>query len=204
MTGGDPWVVKLGGSLARSPALPGWLARLAADAGVVVVPGGGPFADPVRELQDVWRFDDACAHHMALLAMEQYGRMLCALQPRLQAAAGPAALARILAGGGVAVWMPTRMVLADPAVEQSWRVSADSLAAWLCRRLSARALVLVKSVPAAAGSPIGSLAADGALDEAFEHATAGLEAAVWWLTRSDAGDWPRLRAARPRRAVRIA
>ena len=39
-------VVKLGGSLSGAPELKAWLAALAGAAGrVVLVPGGGPFAD---------------------------------------------------------------------------------------------------------------------------------------------------------------
>ena len=62
------WVVKLGGSLAYSPELPHWLSALA-HTDAVIVPGGGPFADTVRDAQQIWRFDDATAHAMALLAI---------------------------------------------------------------------------------------------------------------------------------------
>ncbi len=73
-------VVKLGGSHARSPWLTDWLRAIAEDARrVVVVPGGGPFADAVRDLQPVMGFDDAAAHDMGLLAMAQYGRALASL-----------------------------------------------------------------------------------------------------------------------------
>ena len=75
------WVVKLGGSLARSEALRGWLAVLArAGRGrAVVVPGGGRYADAVRAEQQRWGFDDSTAHSMALLAMDQYGHQLAAI-----------------------------------------------------------------------------------------------------------------------------
>ncbi len=83
-------IVKLGGSLARSERLTAWLDSLAEAAGeVVVVPGGGPFAERVREMQQRWRFDDPTAHHLALLAMEQFGRMLAVLRPGLAPADSP-------------------------------------------------------------------------------------------------------------------
>ena len=63
-------VVKLGGSFAGSVELPAWLDALARCAGrVVVVPGGGPFAEAVRAAQPKMRFDDHAAHRMAVLAM---------------------------------------------------------------------------------------------------------------------------------------
>jgi aspartokinase-like uncharacterized kinase len=73
-------VVRLGGSHAFSPWLRPWLAAIrAAAGGVVVVPGGGPFADAVRLAQTAMGFDDLAAHRMALLAMAQYGLALAGL-----------------------------------------------------------------------------------------------------------------------------
>ena len=69
------WVVKLGGALERDGDLRAVLDTLAgAGAGrLVIVPGGGTFADLVRERQRNWRFDNGTAHAMAVLAMAQYG-----------------------------------------------------------------------------------------------------------------------------------
>jgi len=175
------WVVKLGGSLAHSSYLKRWLIVLAGGGGaVVVVPGGGPFADRVRALQKRRRFDDATAHHMALLAMEQYGRMLAGLQPGLRPAASRAEIARARRAGLAAVWMPTRMVLADPGIAASWDITSDSLAAWLAGKLKADRLVLVKSVALSAGSVSATvLARSGIVDPAFPD----------YLARSGAEGW---------------
>src|SRR5262245_16671636 len=103
-------VVKLGGSLAFSDALRPWLKALAGCAGhVVVVPGGGPFADAVRVAQPKMGFDDRAAHHMALIAMEQYGRALVGLGENLILAGSVAAIERALRDGRVPVWAPARM-----------------------------------------------------------------------------------------------
>ena len=77
--------VKLGGSLLEAAELRPWLAALAVLPGAprVVVPGGGPFADTVRDAQARLGFHDLAAHRMAILAMQQYGLMLQALEPRL-------------------------------------------------------------------------------------------------------------------------
>jgi 5-(aminomethyl)-3-furanmethanol phosphate kinase len=131
------------------------------------VPGGGPFADQVRALQKRRRFDDAAAHHMALLAMEQYGRMLAALQPRLKPAGSHAEILRARRAGQAAVWMPTRMVLADPAIAASWDITSDSLAAWLAAKLGAARLVLVKSVAVTNGATAADLARRSIVDPAF-------------------------------------
>lgn len=140
------WVVKLGGSLFTSIHLRNWLALLAQAQSVIVVPGGGPFADQVRVAQQQFRFDDSTAHTMALLAMEQFGRMLCGVQPGLVPASDPTQMQQILARGETAVWMPTAMALADPQINHSWDVTSDTLAVWLCGQLGADKLLLVKSL----------------------------------------------------------
>src|SRR5579871_3085941 len=127
-----PTVVKLGGSFAFSPRLRDWIAAIAACAGrVVVVPGGGPFADAVRAAQAPMGFDDRAAHRMGLLAMEQYGCAIASFDERLLLADSLEAIRQGLAEGKVPVWLPTPTVLTDTAIPQSWDVTSDSLAAWL-------------------------------------------------------------------------
>lgn len=170
------WVVKLGGSLAGGAELAGWLDALAAGGGgIVLVPGGGPFADAVRATQRRWPFGDATAHHLALLAMEQYGLMLAGLQPALRPAASATAIRRLLAEGRVPVWLPVRMTLARPEIPASWDVTSDSLAAWLAGHLRADGLILVKSVSVAAGSTVEELAGRGVVDPLLPAFLGGIE-----------------------------
>ena len=125
-------VVKLGGSYAFSTHLKDWIDAIALCAGrVVVAPGGGPFADAVREVQPKMGLDDRVAHHMALLAMDQYGCALASLERKLIPAASATAIRRVLLDGGVPVWSATRMVLGAEDIPWSWDVTSDSLAAWL-------------------------------------------------------------------------
>lgn len=141
------WIVKLGGSLAHDGLLPDWLDMLARCGGgrIVIVPGGGPFSDAVREAQETWGFDDLTAHRMALLAMEQYGLMLAGLCPALVPARSQEEIYDTLRNAGVVVWLPAAMAGADGAIAPSWNVTSDSLSAWLARRMSAERLVLIKS-----------------------------------------------------------
>jgi aspartokinase-like uncharacterized kinase len=96
--------------------------------------------------QQQFQFDDSTAHTMALLAMEQFGRMLCGLQPGLVPASDPSQMQQLLARGETVVWMPTTMTMADSKINHSWDVTSDSLAAWLCAQLGADKLLLVKSL----------------------------------------------------------
>jgi aspartokinase-like uncharacterized kinase len=176
-------VVKLGGSLAGAPMLADWLKVLAQAGGrCVIVPGGGPFADQVRKLQRELGFDDATAHHLALLAMEQFGRILAALQPGLAPASNREEIDKALDSGQVPVWMPTEMTLDRPEIPESWQVTSDSLAAWLAGALNADRLVLVKSAAPPPGPVTAAeLSRLGLVDPAFPGFLSKSGAAAWCL-----------------------
>jgi 5-(aminomethyl)-3-furanmethanol phosphate kinase len=168
-------VVKLGGSLAFSDALKPWLDALHECAGhVVVVPGGGPFADAVRAAQPKMGFDDRAAHHMALIAMEQYGRALVGLGTGLTLAGSIAAIGRAVRDGHVPVWAPARMALCAKDVPSSWDMTSDSLAAWLAGKIGARLVLLVKQV--AGPFSAHDLVVRGIVDPLFARFLAAAEA----------------------------
>jgi 5-(aminomethyl)-3-furanmethanol phosphate kinase len=164
-----PTVVKLGGSYAFSSALKSWIDAVAACAGrVVVVPGGGPFAEAVRVAQPRMGFDDRAAHEMALLAMEQYGCALASLGAGWRLAASAAAIQDLLREGGVPVWSPTAMLREASDVPWSWDVTSDSLAAWLAGRIGAKRVLLIKQLEPPPGRlRAADLVADGIIDPAF-------------------------------------
>jgi dihydroneopterin aldolase len=174
-------IIKLGGSHAFSPTLRDWLDVIARSAGhVVLVPGGGPFADAVRAAQPRMNFDDRAAHRMALLAMEQYGHALASLDDRLVPAADEDAIRHALAAHRVPVWMPDRMASEAPDIATTWDVTSDSLAAWLAVRLGAARLVLVKQVAVDGSIDIAALSASGVVDPALGDTLkgSGVEVAI--------------------------
>lgn len=162
-------VVKFGGSFAGSAGLLRWIEAIERSAmPVVVVPGGGPFADAVRRCQPRIGYDDAAAHHMAILAMEQYGVALVSLGSRLAPASTLEEMDRVMAEGQVPIWMPKEMVLADPAVERNWSVTSDSLAAWLAGRFEGSNLLLLKQIDLPENSTVEAICRAGIIDGAFE------------------------------------
>jgi dihydroneopterin aldolase len=173
-------VVKLGGSFAFTHELGAWLDALGECAGrVVLVPGGGPFADVVRDAQPRMGFDDETAHHMALLAMEQYGLALVSLRAGLRLADSVAAIRGAVRARAIPVWSPRPMVRAADDIPASWEVTSDSLAAWLAGRIGAARVLLVKRVTPALVDPEG-LAAAGIVDPAFPEflRASGAEAVI--------------------------
>ena len=125
-------VVKLGGSVVRSPELSAWLDVIAANQRpIVVVPGGGALADEVRAAQAKLGFGDGAAHRMALLAMDQLAWAIAGLRSGFEVGDTEDALRRTLGQGRVAVWAPYSLVADRSDIPQSWTVTSDSLALWL-------------------------------------------------------------------------
>ena len=163
------WVVKIGGSLSHEPMLRQWLTELCEVGGgrIVIVPGGGDFADKVRQYQSEWRFDDLAAHNMCLLAMTQYAILMQGISPELVLASSEAKIRRALRDGHVAVWVPTALMRDTPDAMSNWDTTSDSLAAWLSTMLNAERLIVVKSCPISENDRLDTLAAAGVVDRRF-------------------------------------
>ena len=148
---GIEFVVKVGGSLGRGRIpLRGIVTRLAALAErrrVLVVPGGGVFADLVRRERRRLGIGAEAAHRMALRATDQYGLLLASLHPRAAAVADLAGARRLAARGRLAILLPADLVDRAPSLERTFRLTSDAIAAWVAGRVGAGRLILLKSVP---------------------------------------------------------
>ena len=178
------WIVKIGGSLINSCNLAETVTRLA-DHGagnMVIVPGGGIFADQVRYLQKELRIDDTTAHCLALRAMEQFGSMLTSFDPRLHAANSVNAINEWIARNEIPVWFPYDMIAGNPSVKSSWDITSDSLALWLAQVMNCQNLVLLKSTePENKNYSAGYLSQFGFLDNAFAEMFHDTVVRSWWL-----------------------
>lgn len=186
------WVVKLGGSLLGSPELPRWLETLVriSDGNVVIVPGGGLFADAVRKAQQDTHVGDAVAHHLALLAMDQFGLLLAGMHANLVTASSELEIAERGWQHRAIVWLPSQMVLADELVPKTWQVTSDSLSAWLANKISARHLVIVKSqsvavYPKHIATPVQTLIEDTLIDQAFSSFISSAQYRVSVVNKTD-------------------
>ena len=142
-------VLKIGGSLSRGPnlaALCQEIGRLGARRRLLVVPGGGDFADTVREHYRRYHLTETTAHAMALLAMDQYGWLLGDLIPNGDVVRDILSARNTTANGRVPILLPaTLLIQADP-LPHSWQVTSDSIAAWIAGLAGASQLILLKDV----------------------------------------------------------
>jgi 5-(aminomethyl)-3-furanmethanol phosphate kinase len=141
-------VVKLGGGvlahLEHFDAALGAIGAAASVRSLLIVPGGGPFADAVRDVDRRIGLSDAAAHWMAVLAMDQYAHLIAAKLAGAAVVDDPAEISAALGTHRIPVLAPSRWMRETDPLPHSWDVTSDSIAAWVAGRLGARRLVLVK------------------------------------------------------------
>ncbi|MDO5844232.1 MAG: uridylate kinase [Methanocorpusculum sp.] len=140
-------VLKIGGSLidVSKPVL----SQISENIPVLIIPGGGPFADFVREAEK----DDNTSHWNAILAMDRFGRYLSTFGFRVTK--------KLSFDDGISIFLPYKILKERDPLPHSWEVTSDSIAAWAASELNAP-LILVKSVSADYSE---TLSASGVIDE---------------------------------------
>jgi aspartokinase-like uncharacterized kinase len=116
---------------------------------LVIVPGGGPFADAIRTFANQEGVSDDAAHWMAVLAMHQYGLFLADGDPAVPMLEN---LEEVTAAGPLCIILPFNILKADDTLPHTWDVTADTIAAFIAAKLGERSFIKVTDV-------------DGMLDE---------------------------------------
>lgn len=173
-------VIKLGGSLLDWPevtqSVRDWLAGQPPAANVVIV-GGGPIVEYLRELDRHHHFSPAAVHWLAVRGMSLTAAMLAEMwsEARVVTSIDELRLAnsenpQIL---DVERFLRGQLDSAD-ALSCDWSVTSDSIAARVATFFKARELVLLKSTLPAAGTCRESWAESGFVDPYFPRASKDL------------------------------
>ena len=173
-------VTKIGGSLLNLPDLPArwrqWRSQRETVHDVVVV-GGGPLVDVLRERGLHRSIGDDIAHWSAVDLMAINTRLLASqLAEYPVCAVGPVLEDRLRTVGGTFVDVVHFLRHVEPLqpgskLESSWDVTSDSIAAWLAEVWHAE-LWLLKSVPPGA-TPAAHV------DKWFGQASRALPGLIW-------------------------
>ncbi|UCC58889.1 MAG: delta 1-pyrroline-5-carboxylate synthetase [Candidatus Bathyarchaeum sp.] len=142
-------VVKVGGSLAEDPAILDRLCQelsvLAKTYRMLIVPGGGEFADTTRKFDETFSLSNMVAHKMAILAMDQYGLLLSDIAPNSYVSYSLEKISNS-AGGVLPIFLPSRFMFREDPLEHSWDVTSDTITAYIAGLLQAEKLILVTDV----------------------------------------------------------
>lgn len=141
-------IVKVGGGLLASAGaldlVTEALTAFSPGRRLLVLPGGGPFADAVRTMFRRVRIGEDAAHWMAVLGMDQYAHALVARLPGAVLVEQHAEIAAALQAGRLPVLAPYRWLRSADPLPHTWDVTSDSIAAWFAGALDARRVVLIK------------------------------------------------------------
>lgn len=177
-------VVKVGGSLSKVGALPELckeIGRLVEQHALLLVPGGGEFADLVRKYYRDYSLSETAAHQMAILAMDQYGLLLGERIPNHVFIRDAAHMSEQYPGR-VPILLPSEWLFDLDPLPHSWSVTSDSIAAWIAGEFRAQKLVLLKDVDGLfkldlAGSDRSGLITNMSVDELKTH-SGGVDASL--------------------------
>jgi aspartokinase-like uncharacterized kinase len=143
-------VIKIGGSLAEEPerlrALCIKLSEFAKKFAIVVVPGGGRFADVVRDFDQRFTLSSGISHRMAILGMDQFGLLLSQIIPDSCATYLLNDAKQLSEIRVVPIFLPSRLMFKEDPLENSWDVTSDSIAAYVAGRLRVAKVLLVTDV----------------------------------------------------------
>jgi aspartokinase-like uncharacterized kinase len=140
-------VIKVGGATCRDPdALDAAIDAIAmlAHRRLLLVPGGGDFADPVRRAQAALGLSEDAAHWMAILAMDQVATLIADRLPNAEIVHDAAGMAGAHAAGRIPVLAPHDWLRRADPLPHTWDHTSDSIAAWVAGAVGATTLILLK------------------------------------------------------------
>ncbi len=122
-------VIKWGGSLIdySKKNLPK-IAEMTEEHEILIVPGAGPFANLIREIDRNYCLDPAISHRMAILAMDQYAYFLSQWSEKILCIKDLDSFDK----KGLPVLLYSHME--DP-FEPSWDVTSDTISAYIAKKL---------------------------------------------------------------------
>jgi aspartokinase-like uncharacterized kinase len=145
-------IIKLGGSLlAQGREIIHFLSDYAEKKAVffIIIPGGGPFVEVIRELAERKTISDNAAHWMAVLAMHQYGFLLADGETAIPLVES---MEELNDTGHICIVLPYNILKADDSLPHTWDVTSDTIAAFIAHKLGEKRFIKVTDV-------------DGILDE---------------------------------------
>ena len=161
-------VVKVGGSLfdhvGFGPAIRRWLDQFREP--VMLVAGGGLFADAVRTYDSIHGLGEECSHWLALRAMVVSAQLVSSMIGEMP---------NITVLDAYALWE------VNSVLPHTWAVTSDSIAARIAERFAATRLILLKSVDLPSGISWPDASKAALVDEYFPEAVSRLTCPVEWI-----------------------
>lgn len=137
-------LIKIGGSLTYS--VKELLNELKnTDEEIIIIPGGGDFANVVRNLYEKTDLDETGAHKIATVCTDLTGMYFSEVSG-IKTADNLFDARRILKDEGIVIILPSKIVLSTDELPHSWEVTSDSIAAYVAMLLNLDRLIIATDV----------------------------------------------------------
>lgn len=138
------YVVKIGGSLTNNAVnLLENLKKLGEK--VVIIPGGGNFANVVRNIHENEKINDISAHKLATMCTDITGTYFSEISG-IKTADNLFDAKRILQNESIVIILPSNIILSTDELPCSWEVTSDSFAAYIAKLLNSKTLIIATDV----------------------------------------------------------
>ncbi|VAX22731.1 hypothetical protein MNBD_NITROSPINAE03-2090 [hydrothermal vent metagenome] len=143
------WVFKLSGSLDNEKILSRLIPvidELSSKLRVVIVPGGGAFADFIRARSARRKTSEKTAHAQAVMSTGQFGYELAERFKNGIAVYNRSQVTAAFKSGATPVFIPHPFAVDQKRIPATWEATSDTIAVETCRYLRIGGLVMLKSV----------------------------------------------------------
>ncbi|MFW9989975.1 MAG: hypothetical protein ACFFC3_15105 [Candidatus Odinarchaeota archaeon] len=111
---------------------------------IIIIPGGGIFANFIRKVYTELKFTEEIAHFMGIISMNYNGLELSKLYPNLQVIVNFSKLKEM--GDSISLFLPYDYLKENDILPHSWEVTSDSITLFLAKQLGLNECFLIKDV----------------------------------------------------------
>jgi aspartokinase-like uncharacterized kinase len=111
---------------------------------IIIIPGGGTFANFIRKIYSELKFNDELAHWMSIISMNYNGIELSKKYPNLKVIENFRELKK--KEEGFYIFLPYQFLKENDVLPHNWEVTSDSIALFLAGKLGLSECFLIKDV----------------------------------------------------------
>ncbi|MEO2116923.1 MAG: [5-(aminomethyl)furan-3-yl]methyl phosphate kinase [Methanocaldococcus sp.] len=142
------YIVKIGGSLTydAEPLLKA-LKNYAREKNkkIVIIPGGGEFANVVRNIDKTLNISNSLSHKLAIKCMDLIGEVYAEIGD-IKAYDTLFDLKREIEKEKIGILLPSKILLSTDIAEHSWAITSDSLSLYIGKLLDVREVIIATDV----------------------------------------------------------
>ena len=138
------WIFKIGGSWIKNPKLDelATLFNKFKDEKIVIVTGGGCFADSVRCAYKNSNMNEKTGNFLALKATEIFAHYLKIKNPNFFLSDKEDEFYE----NKIKIWLPSKVLSKERTFEKNWNSTSDSVAVWLGNKIVSKGIIFLKSL----------------------------------------------------------